>query len=145
MSEPKAPQSYLPLAFLAFLLVLALVATAADWTSGRGGAERFASEDSGSRAASGDASGDVPEIILYQTSWCGYCRKAQNLLEDLGAVYVAKDVERDRQAAREYREKGRGYSGIPLIDFDGQLVRGYDEGAIRRMVKEQKERAGKSA
>jgi mycoredoxin len=143
MPKPQAPTSYLPLAFLAFLLVLALTAISIDWPSGAsaGGTAYAESESDGSRAESGDA----PEIILYQTSWCGYCRKARKLLEDLDAVYVAKDIERDKDAAREYQEKGRGFSGIPLIDFDGQVVRGYDEGAIRKMVKEQKERAGESA
>ncbi|MEE8526243.1 MAG: glutaredoxin family protein [Thermoanaerobaculia bacterium] len=143
MPKTQTPTSYLPLAFLALILVLALMATAADWTS-RGPSAGTASADSESDDSRAE-SGEVPEIILYQTSWCGYCRKARQLLEDLDAVYVAKDIERDREAAREYQDKGRGYSGIPLIDFDGQLLRGYDEGAIRRMVREQKERAGASA
>ncbi|NJL27855.1 MAG: glutaredoxin family protein [Thermoanaerobaculia bacterium] len=75
-----------------------------------------------------------PKIILYQTSWCGYCRKARQLLDELGAEYVAKDIEKDDKAALEYRDKGKGYRGIPLLDFDGEIVQGYNEFYIRRHV-----------
>lgn len=81
---------------------------------------------------------DEPSIILYQTSWCGYCRRARQLLKELDADFVVKDIERDREAAREYSEKAPGYRGIPLIDFDGEMLRGYDERTIRRMARELK-------
>lgn len=83
---------------------------------------------------------DGPDIILYQTSWCGYCRKARKLLKQLDADFVAKDIERNHAAAREYREKGNGYRGIPLIDFDGEVVRGYSDRLIRRKVRELQEK-----
>ncbi len=143
MPKQQAPTSYLPLAFLAFILVLALVATGADWTGGGPGPVAYA-DASGSDGGSAE-SGDVPPIIVYQTTWCGYCRKARSLLEDLDAVYIAKDIERDREAAREYQKKGRGGRGVPLIDYDGRIVRGYDERAIREMARDQKERARESA
>lgn len=79
---------------------------------------------------------DRPDIILYQTRWCGYCRKARQLLKQLDADFVAKDIERDHAAAREYREKGQGYRGVPLFDFDGEIVRGYSDRLIRRKVRE---------
>ena len=85
------------------------------------------------RAAS--SNGDEPEIVLYMTSWCGYCRKANRLLRKLDADFVAKNIEKDREAAREFREKSGGRGGIPLIDFAGQIVRGYNERLIRRHVR----------
>lgn len=143
MAKPQTPTSYLPLAFLAALVALALVATTADWGFGDP-STGTAYTESGSGGSTSESS-EVTAIIVYQTSWCGYCRKARRLLEELDAVYVAKDIERDREAAREYRAKGRGGRGVPLIAFGDQVVRGYDEDAIRRMVREQKQRAGTSA
>ena len=79
-------------------------------------------------------SGPEPKIILYQTSWCGYCRKARQLLTKLDADFVAKDIEKNRQAAAEFRRKNGGRGGVPLIDFDGELVRGYNEKRIRKLA-----------
>ncbi|MEM7586953.1 MAG: glutaredoxin domain-containing protein, partial [Acidobacteriota bacterium] len=74
------------------------------------------------------------KITLYMTSWCGYCRKADKLLKSLDADFVAKDIEKDAKAAREYRSKAGGRSGVPLLDIDGSVVRGYNERAIRQLV-----------
>ncbi len=79
---------------------------------------------------------DEPRIILYETSWCGYCRKATRLLEQLDADFEARDIEKDRKAAAEFRRKSGGRGGVPLIDVDGELVRGYDEPRIRKLVAE---------
>ncbi len=92
-----------------------------------------------SMAASAEASGEEPKITVYVTSWCGYCRKTQKLLKELGADFVAKDIEKNAEAAREYQAKADGRSGVPLIDFDGTVVRGYSERVIRQQVHKLKE------
>lgn len=73
-------------------------------------------------------------IVLYTTSWCGYCRKARALLTALGEDFEDKDIEKSAAARQEYTEKGDGYAGIPLIDIDGTLLRGFNETKIRRLV-----------
>ncbi len=80
--------------------------------------------------------GDGPKVILYQTSWCGYCRKARKLLTKLDVDFATRDIERNRKAANEFRRKNGGRGGVPLIDIDGELVRGYDEKRIRKLVAE---------
>ena len=83
--------------------------------------------------------GDEPKITLYMTSWCGYCRKARKLLTRLDADFEAKDIEKSRRAAAEFRRKNGGGGGVPLIDIDGKLVRGYNEKLIRKLVAELEE------
>lgn len=79
---------------------------------------------------------DRPPVILYATSWCGYCRKARALLKDLDIEFVEKDIERDRVAAREMAQKAGGRSGVPVLDIGGHIVRGYSDRQIRRLVKD---------
>jgi len=77
-----------------------------------------------------------PPVILYATSWCGYCRKARVLLKDLKVDFLEKNIERDRAAAREMAEKAGGRSGVPVLDIGGYIVRGYSDRNIRRLVKD---------
>ncbi len=93
----------------------------------------------GEAAGSAQAESEKPKITLYMTTWCGYCRKANKLLTELDADFAAKDIEKDREAALEFRQKSGGQSGIPLIDFDGEVVRGYNERLIRELVAELQE------
>ena len=88
------------------------------------------------------AASDEPKITLYMTSWCGYCRKAGKLLEELDADFAAKDIEKDPEAAREFAAKSGGRGGVPLIDFDGEIVRGYKEQVIRQQVHELRQKYG---
>lgn len=73
-------------------------------------------------------------VILYATSWCGYCKKARAYFKRNGVQYVEKDIERDPEAARELRAKVGGYSGVPVIDIDGKVIRGYDLPSIKRAL-----------
>ena len=75
-----------------------------------------------------------PKITLYMTSWCGYCRRTADLLEKLEVAFVKKDIEKDPAAAQEYRKKGNGYRGIPLLDIDGTIIKGFRSEVIYRLV-----------
>lgn len=88
--------------------------------------------------AKADESG--PQVVLYMTSWCGYCRRTSKLLETLGVPFAAKDIEKDKMAAAEYREKADGYRGIPVLDVGGQIIRGYQPTLIHKLVTELQER-----
>ena len=93
-------------------------------------------------AAPAPAAEDEPRITLYMTSWCGYCRKATKLLEELDADFESKDIEKDAEARREFSAKSGGRSGVPLLDFDGEIVRGYSERTIREQVQRVREKHG---
>jgi glutaredoxin len=74
------------------------------------------------------------EVIIYTTSWCGYCRKAIAHLEERGVDYVNKDIEDDADAEREYLEKSGGRRGVPLIDVGGQIMQGYSRSRLDQML-----------
>ncbi len=79
------------------------------------------------------------EVVLYSTSWCGWCRKTR----ELGVRYVEKDVERNSQAKIERNLKTGGESGVPVVDWRGQIVRGYAESTFRSLAKREREAEAK--
>ena len=74
-----------------------------------------------------------PPVVMYSTSWCGYCRKARQLLDELQVTYVEKDIEKSAEAKREHAAIARG-SGVPVLDIGGTVIRGYSAQAIRKAV-----------
>lgn len=75
------------------------------------------------------------EVVLYTTSWCGWCRKTQQWLDAQGVSYVNKDVEDDPDAGAEMRELTGGDSGIPVVVIDGEVIQGYNERKMASLLK----------
>jgi mycoredoxin len=73
------------------------------------------------------------EVVVYTTSWCGWCRKTLAYLDRRGVEYWNRDIEQDREAASELRRK-TGSTAIPVVDVDGELVRGYDQRRLEELI-----------
>jgi glutaredoxin len=70
-------------------------------------------------------------VVMYMTDWCGYCKKAREYVRSLGAKLVEYNIDRDEGRKDEMRTKSGGSSGVPLIDIDGTIIRGYSPSAIK--------------
>ncbi|MEZ1319287.1 glutaredoxin family protein [Pseudomonas fluorescens] len=73
------------------------------------------------------------KVVLYSTEWCGYCKQSRRFLDQKGIPYREFDIEKDAQARKAYEALGGG--GIPFIDVNGTLIRGYDPDAIMAALK----------
>ncbi|MFV8756044.1 glutaredoxin domain-containing protein [Nannocystaceae bacterium ST9] len=77
-------------------------------------------------------------IIVYKTSWCGVCKKLEAYLDRKGVQYVAKDIEKDREAAAELAAKakqaGVPTGSVPMIDVGGELLRGFDRERLEALL-----------
>ncbi len=85
------------------------------------------------RAASA-ASG---EVILYRTSWCGYCEKAGDYLRLKGVPFVSKDIEREPGARQDMMQRAAKagvpasqLSGVPILYIKGRILSGFSREAI---------------
>ncbi|MEM6455855.1 MAG: glutaredoxin family protein [Acidobacteriota bacterium] len=78
-------------------------------------------------------------ITMYATSWCGFCERTREFMAQIGVPFVEKDIEADPSAFAEFNAKV-GKSGVPVLDIDGQLVRGFRPADIRRHVLDLKAR-----
>lgn len=72
------------------------------------------------------------QVILYATSWCGYCAKARKLLSDNNIPYKEYDIETSREGRKQYDSlKG---NGVPVLQINGTVVYGYNPSKIMKLV-----------
>jgi glutaredoxin len=65
------------------------------------------------------------KVVLYGTAWCGYCKKARELLDSKGIRYEDVDVERSGESMRHF--KTLGGNGYPLIFVGARAMSGYEQ------------------
>lgn len=75
-----------------------------------------------------------PNVILYTTSWCPYCKMAREFFKSRNIYFTEYDIEKDRDAAERKKQLDR-QSGVPFAIINGQQIHGYSqsayEGALR--------------
>ena len=74
------------------------------------------------------------KVIMYMTSWCGYCRKAREYLQSLRVDLVEYDIEKTPSRGGEMLSKSGGSRGVPLIDVEGIIIRGFNPAAIKDAI-----------
>lgn len=90
-------------------------------------------------AGRGGGAADVDaDVIIYGADWCSACRSAARYFRDHGVDFVEKNIERDPQAHAEMQAKCRAAgvspSGIPIIDFRGTILTGFDPQRLAGLV-----------
>lgn len=68
----------------------------------------------------------APEVLVYLSDWCPYCRRARALLESKGVAFTEIDVDMTPGSRAEMLARGGG-STIPQVFIDGAAVGGADE------------------
>jgi glutaredoxin len=76
-------------------------------------------------------------VVLYSATWCGFCKKAKAWLTKNDVPFLERDVEKTPGAQTELDEKlkqaGVTGGGIPVIDWAGTIVMGFDAGRLERL------------
>ena len=106
-------------------LVLLLVLGIAFWFGGRPLLEKRSTQAMAAHAA------NQPEVILYATDWCGYCKMTRELFEANGIRYTERDIEKSSTALSEHDKLGQG---VPIIVVGKEVVHGYNEGSLRQLL-----------
>ncbi len=111
-----------------------------DYTVRRMPREAFDARVSEARASSEPTVADASDadVIIYGASWCGACRQTAAFLRDNDVSFVERDIERD-PGAREAmqaaaRAAGVQTTGIPVIDFRGEIITGFNRTALQRAI-----------
>jgi len=77
-------------------------------------------------------------VIMYVTSWCPYCVKARNYLRSLDVNLIEYDIERDKSKREEMLSKSGSSTGVPLIDIEGIIIRGYNPDALKGAIEKRR-------
>lgn len=73
------------------------------------------------------------QVVMYATDWCGYCKQTRRFLDSKGIAYKEYDIEKSKEGRKAY--EALGGRGIPLIDVNGTIIRGFSEEAILAALK----------
>ena len=83
----------------------------------------------------------MTDVKVYSTPACPWCKKTKEWLAQNKIAFENIDVSADRKAAEEMIEKS-GQMGVPVVEIDGTVIRGYDVPAMKKSLKmSQEERA----
>jgi len=107
-------------------------------TTGRPGAKKTLQGTGSERSKEKRPYGDI-RVIMYMTSWCPYCAKARNFLRSLGVHLIEYDIERDKEKGQEMLSKSGGSTGVPLIDVEGSIIRGYNPDALKAAIEKRRD------
>ena len=65
----------------------------------------------------------TPDLTMYSTTWCGYCRRLKKQLEESGISYVEIDIEDDPVSAEFVGNVNGGNHVVPTVKFvDGSTA-----------------------
>jgi len=79
-------------------------------------------------AAQANAQSSTKKVILYGTTWCGYCQKTREFLAENNITYTEFDIEYSDEGRRRY--DAINGSGVPVLEVNSSVIRGYAPEAI---------------
>ena len=68
----------------------------------------------------------MPNVTIYSTDPCGFCRRVKGLLEARGVEFSEVNLSKDPTGRVELVQK-TGMMTFPQVVVDGQLVGGFKE------------------
>ena len=72
-------------------------------------------------------------MVVYTAPWCGWCRRTLAHLDARNVTYVNKDIEAS-PANRDELIRKTGRTSIPVVDIEGELIRGHDPARIDALL-----------
>ncbi len=71
-------------------------------------------------------------VMFYSAEWCGYCKKTRGILVDNKIPFYEYDVEKSAEGLKQFRSLGG--SSVPLLQINGNVIRGYQPEKIMALV-----------
>lgn len=68
----------------------------------------------------------MTKVELYTWTYCPYCKRAKNLLEEKNISYQEYPIDNDAEKKKELYEK-TNQDTVPFIFINGKFIGGYSE------------------
>ncbi len=75
----------------------------------------------------------MAKVKIYTTVTCPWCKKTKEFFKENNVKYKEVDVGNDQKAAQEMIKKS-GQMGVPVVDVDGEIVIGFDEPRLKKLL-----------
>lgn len=75
----------------------------------------------------------MAEVKVFSTPTCPWCHRAKEFLKKNSIKFRDINVAEDEEQANYMIEKS-GQMGVPVIEVDGQIVVGFDEPRLRKLL-----------
>ncbi len=73
------------------------------------------------------------KITIYTTPSCVYCKMAKEFFKKNNVEYQELNVVQNEQAREEMIKKSRQL-GVPVIDVNGEIFVGFDQGGLKKVL-----------
>jgi glutaredoxin 3 len=67
------------------------------------------------------------EVLMYSTSWCGFCERARGLLRRKGVAFREIHLDKTPEERETMMQRSGGRRSVPQIFIGERHVGGYDE------------------
>jgi mycoredoxin len=76
-----------------------------------------------SPAVTAGESSATPDVIMYTTTWCGYCKRLKRMMQDDGINFAEVDIETTPGTAEIVERVNNGNQTVPTLVFvDGSAM-----------------------
>ena len=72
-------------------------------------------------------------IKIYTTSSCPYCHIAKDFFREKNLEFTEVNVAENQEALKEMVTKS-GQTGVPVIDIDGKIVKGFNRPELEKII-----------
>ena len=85
-----------------------------------------------------ETTAQIPEdgtVLMYSTTWCGYCRRLRTQLDSEGIAYTVVDIEQHPEAAAYVEQVNGGNQTVPTVVFpDGSAATNPSLAQVKRAL-----------
>jgi glutaredoxin 3 len=79
----------------------------------------------------------TPQVTVYSTTWCGFCKMAKAYLTSLKVPFKEVNIEEDQTAAMYIVHK-TGQAGVPVIEVADETILGFDRTRLDSALRDKK-------
>ena len=69
----------------------------------------------------------MPEVVIYTTTYCGYCHRAKMLMEEKRVAFEEINLDEQPERYEEMLSRSEGRRTVPQIFVNGLGIGGCDE------------------